>query len=287
MAQEILMQDAFIDLEKIIAGKNPKLLKWIPKFVLSWVKKFFHIKEINQVVKNQKDKTGIDFAEGVLQEFGSEVTSTNPENIPAQGRYIMVANHPLGGMDGLAFIQEVGKVRKDIIFPVNDLLLHIPGLNTIFIPINKFGKNTDNIDALNQAFESDNIILFFPAGLVSRKQGKKKICDLEWKKTFINKAIQYERDIIPVYIDGRNSKFFYNFASLRKKLGIKTNLELFLLPSELFKQRGIRTNLIFGRPIKHSMLNDNKTGKEWAALIKEHVYSLKNNPDLEFTTNCS
>ena len=215
----------FIDLDKIIADKSPKLAKMLPGFVLGYLKRIVHQDELNVIIYENRDKFGVDFAEAVLSGFGIKVKSVGLENLPETGRYLLASNHPLGGPDGLALMQEVAKVRKDFLFPVNDLVMNLNNLKPVFIPVNKHGSNADNIRLFNETFASDHLLLYFPAGLVSRKQ-KGKIIDLDWKKTFLSKAIKYKRDIIPVHIDGRNTNFFYMLANLRKKLGIKANIEM-------------------------------------------------------------
>ena len=181
----------------------------------------------------------------------------------------------------MALINEIGKVRRDILFPVNDFLLYLPGLRSNFIPINIVGRNSSNLNALEEAFADNNALLYFPAGLCSRKQ-KGEIKDLEWKKTFIKKAVQYHRDITPVYVDAKNTNRFYRIANWRKKLGIKFNIEMALLPDEMFRQRGKTIRLVFGKPISYTMFDSRYTDKQWAAMVREHVYRLDKNPDLEF-----
>lgn len=173
----------------------------------------------------------------------------------------------------MALISAVGKVRKDIKFPVNDLLMHVPNLRPLFIPLNKLGKNTGYIEQIEQTFASDNIILYFPAGLCSRKQ-KGKIMDLEWKPTFIKKAIQYKRDIIPVHIDGKNSDFFYNLSNWRKKMGIRQNIEMIYLVDEMYKQKNKIINIIFGEPISYETFDKKFSTLQWAEIIKKRVYEL-------------
>jgi putative hemolysin len=167
-----------------------------------------------------------------------------------------------------------GQSRPDVVFPVNDLLMFVPGLKPLFIPINKHGKNIENVEIIHQTFASDKTILYFPAGLVSRKQKGGKILDLDWKKTFVTQARRYQRDIIPVYISGRNTNFFYNLANLRKKLGIKANIEMMLLPDEMMRQNNKTVRLTFGNPIPWSSFDRSHTDPEWAQIIKEKVYGL-------------
>jgi len=271
------ISENFIDLKRIISSKNPSLLRIIPSFILNYLNSVIHVKEINAAIYRNKDKMGSEFAKAILEEFKVNIKISGLENISKNGRYILASNHPLGGLDGLALMSEIGQARKDILFPVNDLLMNLPQLRPIFIPINKHGKNTDNIKILDQAFASESLILFFPAGLVSRKQKNGIIRDLDWKKTFISKAKQYKRDIIPVYIDGRNSKFFYNLANLRKKLGLKANLEMLYLVDEMYKQKNKTLNIILGKPIPYTIFDKKFTDQQWADKIKDIVYNLEQN----------
>jgi 1-acyl-sn-glycerol-3-phosphate acyltransferase len=302
MTTPVEISDHFIDVEQLFASKNPGLLKILPKFVFSWLRKIVHQEEINGYIYRNRDKFGLEFIDAILEEFvvKSEIiiphTLTNPTTlttlttltnltnpatlttlaslITSTGRYIIASNHPLGGMDGMALIQVVGKVRKDIVFPVNDLLTFIPGLKPLFIPINKHGKNNENIEIIENTFASGQVVLYFPAGLVSRKHKGGIIKDLEWKKTFITKARKYKRDIIPVYISGSNSGFFYNLAYWRGKLGVKANIEMLFLVDEMAKQKGKTIKMVFGQPIPYTSFDRSKTDRQWAEFVKEQVYEL-------------
>lgn len=270
-----------IDIEKVIAKKNPALLKYTPKFLINFIKRIIRQDDINDFISRNSDKYGLDFTRAIGEEFVKELILTGKENIPVTGKCIVVSNHPLGGLDGISLINAVSQVREDVVFPVNDILLNVENFKGIFIPINKHGSNAQNINVLDEAFASDSVILFFPAGLVSRKQ-KHGIADLEWKKTFLSKARKFNRDIVPVFIDGKNSRFFYNFARTRKRLGIKTNIEMIYLPGEVYKQKNNTINIIFGKPIPITTFDKRFNDKVWAEKIKEHVYNLSQNPDSEF-----
>jgi putative hemolysin len=216
---------------------------------------------------------GLDFVDAIIKWFGAVVKVQGEENIPVKGRFILAANHPLGGLDGVALMHAVGKVRKDIVFPVNDILMYLPNLKPLFIPVNKHGSNAENIKIMQDTFESEKLMLYFPAGLVSRKQ-KGKIEDLEWKKTFISKAKQYKRDVIPVFINGNNSKRFYRIANLRKTFKIGTNIEMLYLPDEMYKQRNKTIEIIVGKPISYDTFDKRYNFNEWAKLVKNYVYAM-------------
>lgn len=269
--------EKFIDIDSVFASKNPKMYKYIPRFVLSFLKRIVHQNGINDFINRNRHKQGLDFAEAIAEEFSGSYSSSGLENIPLNNRYIFAANHPLGGLDGMVFLTEVGKRFPKVLFPVNDILLNLKNLKSHFVPINKHGaQGREAARLLEGAYASDNQILMFPAGLVSRKIDG-KITDLEWKRNFIKKAIQHKRDIIPVYITGKNSNFFYNLANFRKRMGIKLNIEMLFLPKELFKSVSKEITIKFGQPVKWEELNNGLKPQEWAQKIKELTYNLAKN----------
>lgn len=268
-----------IDIEDVIRGKNPVLLKWLPGFALSYIKRIIHQDHINEFISTHGDKKSFAFLDAIIEEFGVNVTYEGMENIPSSGGCIIAANHPIGGLDGIALLQTIGLKRKDLKFIVNDLLLHIKNLEDIFVGVNKHGKNTTQIlDVIDAQYASEQVVAIFPAGLVSRKQ-ENGIQDLQWKKSFVTKAKKYQRNIIPAYISGRNSNFFYNLARLRGKLGIKANLEMFYLMDEMYHQNGKTIHIRFGKPIQHTMLTSQYNDGEWADKIKAHIYNLAEGRD--------
>lgn len=273
--------DLFLDLDSVIVAKNPRLLRILPRFVLNYLKKVIHQDDLNEIVLNNRHLDGIEFLDACIKGFGVKIRYHGLENVPADGRWIVASNHPLGGLDGIALIWVIGKIRKDIVFPVNDLLMNIPNLKDLFIPINKHGSNVGNVRVIEDSFASDKAMLYFPAGLCSRKQ-KDGICDLEWKKSFITKARTYKRDIIPCYISGRNSNWFYNLARFRAFLKIKSNIEMLYLVDEMFKQHDKEIVITFGKPISYTIFDKKKTDVSWAQILKNHVYSLGKNKNSSF-----
>ena len=274
-------KESFLDLDNVIGNKNPALLKIMPRFVLNYLKKVIHQEDLNEIVRKHGHLYGIDFLDACLKGFGVNIIYRGLENVSAEGRWIVASNHPLGGLDGMALMWVIGKIRKDIVFPVNDILMNISNLKELFIPINKHGSNASNIRIIEDTFASDKAMLFFPAGLCSRKQ-KNGICDLEWKKSFIAKAKAYKRDVIPCFINGRNSDWFYNLARFRAFLGIKSNIEMLYLVDEMFKQRDKEIVITFGKPISYTIFDKKKTDLTWAQLLKNHVYDLESNMNSSF-----
>ena len=275
------INEKYIDIGKILRTKGVK----VPKGIVKLAERIMHVPELNAGIYKNREYFGLDFVYKFLeghdpQDLGITIKSRGEENIPTEGFPMVVGNHPLGGPDGLALMGAVGRVRKDIQFPVNDFLLYLPGLRELFIPIDKVNK-TRALASLEDAFAAKNALLYFPAGLCSRLQHG-EIRDLEWKATFIKKAVKYQRDVVPVHTEARNRMRFYRIARLRKRLGIKFGFEMALLPAEMYAQRGKTFGITFGKAIPWQTFDARHTAAEWAALVKEHVYKLKENPEAEF-----
>ena len=251
--------------------------RFIPNFIFSWLEKLIHQNEINEFIDKYGDRQGLEFSDSMLEFLDVNYHICGKENLPPKdGRYIFVANHPFGGPDGIVLISMLGRFYDKLKFPVNDLLLNLKNLNNIFLGVNKHGAQArKDVLAMEEAFASDCQMIMFPAGLVSRKQGK-VIKDLEWQKSFITKAIYHKRDIIPIYIDGQNSDFFYRLAAFRKLIGLKVNIEMLLLPKETFKKRHTNLTMHIGKPIPWQTFDSSKKTIEWAQWVKEICIKTKN-----------
>ena len=264
-----------IDIENILRSKMPKHYKYIPRFLISYLKKIIHQEEINAFLHESKDQLGVDFLEASLQFIDAKIEVKGIENIDKDGLYTFVSNHPLGGQDGVALGYVLGRhYDGKVKYLVNDLLMNIRGLAPLCIPINKTGKQGKDFPRMVEAgFCSDDQLIMFPAGLCSRRQ-KGVIRDLDWKKTFVVKSVQAQRDVVPVHFGGRNSDFFYNLAAICKALGIKFNIAMLYLVDEMFKNKHKTFTITFGTPIPWQTFDKSKTAMQWAQDVKEVVYKL-------------
>jgi putative hemolysin len=264
-----------IDLEKILDDKNPKIRRMVPGFVIRYLKRIVHQDLINDILRNFGHLRGAAFNDAALGFMGITYRAHGVENLPEGGRNIFVSNHPLGGLDGMVFMSELTKHFPAIKFPVNDILMYVDNYGDIFLPVNKvgtFGREAARL--MEEAYASDYQLLNFPAGICSRKI-KGKITDLKWQKSFIVKAVQHQRDIVPCFFEGRNSSFFYNLANLRRFLRIKVNIEMLYLADEMYKQKGKDIDVYFGEPIPWQTFDKSKTPQEWADMVREKTYSLQ------------
>lgn len=266
----------YIDIDSIIKNKNPKLYSILPRFLISYIKKIVHQDDLNRDLEIIKHDSGIAKLRHFLDLHSIKIEVQGAEHLPTDARCIFASNHPLGGPDGIIFMVALANYYSNLKFIVNDLLMHIPDVQDIFIPTNKVGRNNKaNYEIIDATYKSDSQVLIFPAGIVSRKK-RGVIQDVQWRKSFIQHAKKYERDVIPVYIHGKNSKFFYNLARLRTLLGIKVNIEMFYLVHEMYKHTNETIRITFGPPISHTSFDNSKTLSAWAEEVKQYTYSLAN-----------
>ena len=198
------------------------------------------------------------------------------ENLPDSGKCFFVANHPFGLLDGLILTSIVGEKYGNLKAIGNEVFMFVPNLKPMIADVKVFGKNTrKNIVELEKVYASDVPITHFPYGLVSRIHNC-KIQDKSWNKSFITKAISNQRDIVPICFCGRNSSLFYTIYLIRNTFKIKTNLELMLLPRELFRKRDETIKVKIAKPIPFQELNKTLSHWEWAQKVRSIVYDIKN-----------
>lgn len=268
------MVEKVIDIRKELRESDSGFFRSLPSFIAGAIENIICQDDLNDTIYRSRDKTGVPFIKDVLKGWSVEVRVNGSENIPSSGRFVFVSNHPLGGIDALAFFSVVYDHFPDVVSPGNSLLTRIPNLEPLILPLNVFGKNSrETVIKLEELFESDVQILIFPSGEVSRRK-KGIIEDKLWQKTFVSKAVQHKRNIIPVHISGRNSSFFYAVANLREALGIKMFIESMFLAREMINQRNTSISLTVGNVIRWETLTSVKSSLEWAQEIKRIVYHL-------------
>ena len=251
--------------------------KFVPGFLVRWLKRIVHQDEINAFLWESRDKTGVEWLEACVSYLDIKLEIEGKENLPAaddKRLYTLVSNHPLGGQDGVALGAIVGRhFEGRFRYLVNDLLMNLPGLAPLCIPINKTGSQSRNFPAMVKAgFESNNHMLMFPAGLCSRRHNG-LIRDIPWSKTFISKSVEYQRDIIPIHFSGQNSNFFYRLANFSDRF-LPFNLAMIFLADEMYKNVHKSFQVKIGKPIPWQTFDKSKSPQEWAQFVREQVYSL-------------
>ena len=267
-----------IDIDKILKNKLGKKSRWVPRPLVLWLKHIVHEDQVNTHLWNSRNLKGTPWLKATLDYLNVHIEVKGLENLPDKNdphRYTFVSNHPLGGIDGIAIGSIIGEHYDDNFrYLVNDLLMNLPGLAPLCIPINKTGKNGRDFPAMVEAgFHSDAHILMFPAGLCSRRRNG-IIRDLEWKKTFISKSIETQRDVVPIHFEGRNSNFFYRLSNISDRYVKKINIAMLFLSDEMFKNTGNTFTITICKPIHWKTFNKEKTPMEWAKFVKDEVYKL-------------
>lgn len=275
------------DIRTVLKQKAPNA--HVPGFLIRYLERIAHIKQMNAFLRKYPDVKNYDFIRLVLdEELGCSASIDGIENIPTDGKpLIFASNHPLGGLDGMIIAQMIHESRssrgdsRPLKVIVNDLLMFMEPLAGLWAPVNKVGRLTkEQAQQQHALWESETDVLTFPAGICSRLQrieGKWQIQDFEWQKNFIQRAREYQRDIVPIYFEGRNSKFFYTLAYIRKLLHIKLNIEMLYLVDEMYGAHGKHFKVHVLPPISYTSLDTSKSPKEWAAYIKQIVYNQKEN----------
>lgn len=264
----------YIDIEKIIIESKSEVLKKLPVFIIKLIKKIIRQDDINQILNKYEENKGVEFLEKVIEELNISILVEGKENLPENGKCFFAANHPFGIVDGLVLTHTVAQKYGILKAIANDAFMFIPQMHPLVAAVNVFGRSPrEYMQGLDETYNSDTPITHFPAGLVSRVFSG-KIQDSVWQKSFITKAISSERDIVPFYFYGRNSILFYSIYLVRKLFGIKLNIELALLPHEMFNKRNKTIKVKIGKPISYQSFDKEFTHLEWAQKVKMQVYEL-------------
>lgn len=278
-----------IEIRNIILAKNPGFLSSFPQFVrnlaFSLIEKFLKLNEINMFLEKNRNLRGIDFIDEFFEylDFSYIISKKERDRIPSEGRLIIISNHPLGGLDGLALLKLVSEVRKDVRIVVNDVLTHITNLSDHFLPVNVFNSEIqrENYLKIGMALKNEEAVIIFPAGEVSRlTPGGVK--DGKWNKGILTFAKKFNADILPVHVSARNSVLFYLFSMIHKRASV------FLLPAQLFNKRHRNILIRIGEPICQSTIfNSIDTAKMQLKLLKKHLYRIGRNKNGVYKTEKS
>ncbi len=264
-----------VDVAEVLRSKAPGVARWVPRLLISYLRRIVHEDEVNEILSLYDTLPSVEFARKALAHIGIGYRAVGLDSLPADGRYIFASNHPFGGADGMMIADLVAAHLGDVRVVVNDILMNLYPLKDIFVPVNKHGRqNGDYARAFAEAFASDIPVLTFPAGLCSRRT-RGVVADSEWKGNFVKRAVATRRDVVPVFVDGELSDFFYRLSNVRKALGVKANIEMLYLADELFGQRGCTFDIVFGEPVSWRELGDGRDAKKYACMIREKAYNLK------------
>ena len=265
-----------IDIGAVLAEKAPRLARWVPGFVLRWLRRTIHEPEINYILEHYWNLPPQEFIRACFREWQVTYSVEGLEKLDPKGRYLFASNHPFGGMDGMMLADKLIDRFGDARVVVNDLLMHLEPLRPLWIPVNKHGSQCgEYLRRFDEAFASDCPILTFPAGLCSRRR-QGVVSDLPWRSNFVKRAAASGRRIVPVFVEGELSDFFYRLSNFRTKIGIRFNIEMLYLPDEMFSQKGKHFRILVGDPIPVAELQRYGGLRDQAEFVRKKAYFLEN-----------
>ncbi|MDO6592648.1 lysophospholipid acyltransferase family protein [Neptuniibacter sp. 1_MG-2023] len=281
----LIIKEPTINVEKALVSKYPAFIDKPAPFkrsALFMLKKLVHENEINSFLDINKDATGFEFIERVLEyfNFGYSISNHDRANIPSSGRVVIIANHPLGALDGLALLKMVGEVRRDVRIVANDVLMNFDPIKNLFLPVDNLGKSTRkrDIERIVEALHQEQAIIVFPAGEVSRA-GITGVKDDKWNSGFIRFARKANAPVLPIFIGGKNSSLFYSVSYINK------TLSTLMLAREMFNKRSVTIPMRVGEPIPFSQIDAVPVSTaEKTKLLKKHLYRIAKNKKPLFLT---
>ena len=274
-----------LNVETFIQDKYPGFYQRHPRLVrplIRLLRMLFREKSFQQFEADYPHLEGFDFVEQVLDYFDFRYSVRDHERlrIPTQGRIVIVANHPIGSLDGLALLKLVREARPDVKVVANELLYTLKPLHNLLLPVDNMGGNTtrQNLTAIRNHLDNEGAMIIFPAGEVSRlsPQG---VRDGKWHSGFVRMAVNSKAPLLPVFVDGRNSALFYSVSIVAKPLST------LLLVREMFKQANNCVEIRIGELISYdSYQRISVPLKEKTKLFKHHLYRIGQNKVGIFST---
>jgi putative hemolysin len=278
-----------ISVERSFYDKFPRLaegrVRSFAQPVVGLLRRVICEERVNALLDRIGALTGFDFVEKALDELkiSYSVANTDRENIPVDGRVVIVANHPLGALDALALIQLVGSVRRDVKVLANDVLMQLEPLAPLLLPLPVFGAGggVGGAREAYRALEREEAVIVFPAGEVSRMRPQ-GIRDLRWSPGFARIALKTGAPVLPVHIDAQNSPVFYGVSMLAKPLAT------LLLVREMFGAARARIGFQVGEIVPTAVLTRSGLPPEQIArYMRRHVYRLQRRRPAVFPTTAA
>lgn len=259
-------------------AQKPLLFKPV-SFLL---RRLMHEKEFQEFAVNYPHLQGIEFIEQALEHFNFTYSTrdSEKERIPRSGPLVIIANHPIGSLDGLALIKLVSEIRPDVKALANEMLMAVKPLEELLFPVNVMGGSTakQNIARIQEHLKNQGTIIVFPAGEVSRVRPQ-GIRDTKWNTGFVRMAKTAKAPVLPIFLEGKNSWLFYATSMIYKPLAT------FLLVDEMFRQRNKHLPMRIGQLIPYESFSEARLNNRiLTKLFKRHLYRLVTNKAEIFAT---
>ena len=240
---------------------------------------YMRLGKINRLFDGAADYQGREFADHLIENMGIsiEVSPEQLENIPKEGGFMVVSNHPFGGIEGVMLLSAIAKVRPDFKLMANFILSHIPNLKECFFSVNPFEKNPEwkssvgGIKGAIQHVAEGHGLGIFPAGEVSRYHGHDFPEDLPWSNSIARIIKSAGVPVIPVFWEGRNSRLFYAVDKIHPMMGTAR------LTKELINKHDKKIVLQIGKPILPAEVALYEKPADLAAYLRSRSYALEAN----------
>ncbi len=264
-----------LNIEESFVNKFPRFATQAPlirKSAVKLLRKLTREQEINCFLRENQGNRGLDFVDRIFDYFNFSYSVAHRErnNIPSHGRVVIIANHPIGSLDGLALLKLVSEVRRDVKIIANDLLMVFEPLRELLLPLDNMTRSAYRQSYKNilQALENDEAVIVFPAGEVSRA-GAKGIRDGQWQAGFLHFARKAKAPILPIFVSAKNSLLFYSASLIFKPLATA------LLAHEMFNKQSSEIQFRVGEVIPHHALESNQLAdKALIKRLKKHLYKI-------------
>jgi len=274
-----------LNIEHAIQQKFPSFeakSPWIKRPTISLLRKLSHEQEVNRFLDTHQDLKGFDFIDQVLEHFNFSysITHRDRKNIPATGRVVIVANHPLGALDGMALLKLVGEIRRDVKIVVNDMLMNFKAVEDLLLPVDNLNKATQksSVNRILDSLNNDEAVIVFPAGEVSRIRPN-GVRDGKWTSGFLSFAKKTNSPILPIYVNARNSSLFYSSSMVYKPLAGM------LLAHEIFNKTSKTISMRVGEPIPYQAIAALPlVKKQKIKLFRRHLYRIAKGKSSLFMT---
>ncbi len=259
-----------VDVHRLLAERAPGVLARLPPGVVPLLRLVAHERLLNAAIDANRNLGPLEFCEKILRRMSVTLRIEGKEYLQEVERPVVCANHPSGGLEGIALIAALCRTYGHCLVPANDLLGVIPPLASLIVPVNRGHPSRESAAAVDRAFAQDAPIIVFPAGVTARVYGG-RLREFPWASTFVTRARRYGRPILPVHVSGRNSTHFYLIHKLRRLFGVSLNLEMFLLVDELLRRRGDTITLSFLPPRKVAQTNDRRGDAAFSEVLRRAV----------------
>ncbi|WP_293267169.1 lysophospholipid acyltransferase family protein [Neptunomonas sp.] len=274
-----------INIEQALVQKYPAFSAkpaTLRRSAIYCLRRLIHEDEINSFLTKNTEARGFEFVDKVLDyfDFSYSLSHVDRMNIPSSGRVVIIANHPLGALDGLALLKLIGEVRRDVRIVANDVLSHFEQLSSLFLPVDNLGNGTKkkDIERIIHSLQNEEAVIVFPAGEVSRA-GMTGIKDGKWNSGFLRFARKANAPVLPVYLGGKNSPLFYGVSYIHK------SLSSLLLAREMFNKQSTIIPIRIGQAIPYSHIDAVPISTtEKSKLVRKHLYRIAKRKSPLFNT---